>query len=187
MNSSKKNGFTLIELLVVMILIAVLGLFVYPSVLNLYNQSRKNIFVTESINIFKLSVNEYRTEIMKPNGKKKEYIKYNDDSALSSVSEDYKYCVKLDEKGYVTEIKVATSKYYIKGDSELDNLTNENVQYGVFDHFDCDYELREEDKREELSVEEIRDTAKYKTALKYLLIAFGVSVVASLIASRKAR
>ena len=53
MNSSKKNGFTLIELLVVMILIAVLGLFIYPTILNLYNSSKKNIFLTESKSIYK--------------------------------------------------------------------------------------------------------------------------------------
>ena len=112
MVSGKKKGFTLIELLVVMILIAVLGLFIYPSILNLYNSSKKNLFLTESKSIYKICVNEYRASVMSPTSRPKNYIRYDDaETQINDISDEYKYCVKLDDKGNVTEIKVATNKY----------------------------------------------------------------------------
>lgn len=187
MNSSKKNGFTLIELLVVMILIAVLGLFIYPTIINLYNSSKKNIFLTESKSIYKICMNEYRASVMSPTSRPKTSIRYDDDTKIKEISDEYKYCVKLDDKGVVTEIKVATAKYYIEGNDKFEQHTIENVKYGVFEKFNCDYELQEEDIRKEITVEQIRGNEKYKNALKYLLVAFGVALIVSLIASRKAR
>ena len=77
MSSKNKKGFTLVELLVVMILLAILALLAYPKILNAYRQSQKNLFLTESKNIYGLCTDEYAASLMKPNGKKKNNINFD--------------------------------------------------------------------------------------------------------------
>ena len=187
MSSKNKKGFTLVELLVVMILLAILALLAYPKILNAYRQSQKNLFLTESKNIYGLCTDEYAASLMKPNGKKKTNINFDDDTALKTVDDSFKYCVKLDDTGHVTDIKVATDTYYIEGATDFNNSTLNNIKYGDFQKFDCKYELKEEDFKEEPTIETIKSSGKYKNAVKYLLIAFGISVVLSLIVGRKVR
>ena len=44
-----KKGFTLVELLAVIAILAILVIIALPNVLSMYNEARKNTFVTESI------------------------------------------------------------------------------------------------------------------------------------------
>ena len=180
-----KNGFTLMELLVVIVLLAVLALLVYPVILNSYNASQKKLFLTESKNIYKICTNEYRADIMNPGSKKRDHVYFDDDTKINSIDESFKYCVKLDEKGNITNIKVATEKYFVEGDGEFTKNGVEIVKFGDFSKFDCTYELKEEDVKQEVTIEQIRNGDKYKNALKYLLIAFGVTVVLSIITGKK--
>ena len=131
-------------------------------------------------------MNQYRAQAMSPTGRPKNYIRYDDEeTAIKDISDEYKYCVQLDEKGNVTDIKVATSKYFIEGNDKFEQHTIDNIKYGVFEKFTCDYELQEEDVRKEITVKDIRESLKYKTTLKYLLIAFGVGIILSLTIGRR--
>ena len=55
----KKKGFTLVELLAVIAILAILVIIALPNVINMYNNARKNSFLTEAKSIFKESANKY--------------------------------------------------------------------------------------------------------------------------------
>lgn len=185
MISDSKKGFSLVELLLVMVILAILALLVYPTILDLYKNSQKNFFLTESKNIYGLATDKYRAEIM--NNKKITRISSDEGSeSLKNFSDKYKYCVDLDREGYVSKIMVTDGVYYVEGGKDFENSgTREDIKYGTFTEFSCDYVLKDEDLLVEKSVKDIRADADYKNALKYLLIAFGVTVVLSLIFGRK--
>ena len=54
-----KKGFTLIELLAVIAILAILVVIAVPNVLNLFNDSKKNAFVTQAQSIYKTAETQY--------------------------------------------------------------------------------------------------------------------------------
>ena len=63
----KNKGFTLVELLAVIAILAILVIIALPNVLKMYNQSKKNIFLTEVKSALNESTNKYISENMKGN------------------------------------------------------------------------------------------------------------------------
>ena len=58
-NKLNRNGFTLVELLAVIVILAVLALVAMPNVTKLMENSRKNAFVTETIEFAKQATTAY--------------------------------------------------------------------------------------------------------------------------------
>lgn len=55
----KKNGFTLIELLAVIAILAILVVIAVPTVLQLFQDAKKNTFVTQAQEIYKAAEQQY--------------------------------------------------------------------------------------------------------------------------------
>ena len=62
----KNKGFTLVELLAVIAIIAVLSLVALPNIIDSFNNSKKNNFVSEARQIYKAAKNQYVLD--KPKG-----------------------------------------------------------------------------------------------------------------------
>ena len=63
----KKKGFTLVELLAVIAILAILVIIALPNVLKMYNDSKKNAFMTETQTLAKEVSSKYISESMKGN------------------------------------------------------------------------------------------------------------------------
>ena len=85
-----KKGFTLVELLAVITILAILVIIALPNVIKLYNNAKKNTFLTEAKTIYKEAANKYITESMK--GNKITYISSNTKNSLElNGSKDIEY------------------------------------------------------------------------------------------------
>lgn len=91
-----KRGFTLVELLAVIAILAILVILAIPNVIKLYNNAKKQIFLTEARTIHKEAVNKYLSESL--NGNKVSVINSNGTKLNLSSSKKLKYNVKLDSK-----------------------------------------------------------------------------------------
>lgn len=116
-----KKGFTLVELIAVITLIGVVMILIIPNVLGLFKQSKKTLFVDESLEIFK---NAYTTYIYRSsNGEyNKRFCKGIDQSTnlldLENQDELY-YDITVDAYGEVLKIKIAKDGYGL-------NINNDN-------------------------------------------------------------
>lgn len=112
------KGFTLVELLAVIAILAILVIIALPNVLKLYNNAKKNIFLTEAKNIYKSSANKYVTESRK--GKIISFIDSKNNGLGLTNEKDLEYCINLNEGGSVKNLVVLDSNYYIEYDGSTD-------------------------------------------------------------------
>ena len=89
----KNKGFTLAELLAVIAILAILVIIALPNVLKMYNQSKKNIFLTEVKSALNESTNKYISENMK--GNKLNNINSLDETKLNLNNNKLKYEINL--------------------------------------------------------------------------------------------
>ena len=126
-----KKGFTLVELLAVIAILAILVIIALPNVIKLYNNAKKNSFLTEAKTIYKEAANKYITESMK--GNKVSYInsnnKYTSSLDLNS-DKDLQYCINLDNSGNVINMSVLNNEYYLEysSDKDITKYNKENVK-----------------------------------------------------------
>lgn len=120
-----KKGFTLVELLAVITILAILVIIALPNVIKLYNNAKKNTFLTEAKTIYKEAANKYITESMK--GNKVSYInsnnKYTSSLDLNS-DKDLQYCINLDNLGNVVNMSGLNNEYYLEYSSDKDITQN---------------------------------------------------------------
>ena len=123
-----KKGFTLVELLAVIAILAILVIIALPNVIKLYNNAKKNTFLTEAKTIYKEAANKYITESMK--GNKVSYInsnnKYTSSLDLNS-DKDLQYCINLDNSGNVVNMSVLNNEYYLEYSNDKD-ITKYNIE-----------------------------------------------------------
>ena len=62
-----KKGFTLVELLAVIAILAILVIIALPNILKMFNNAKKDIFLTEAKNIYKEVTKKYINETMRGN------------------------------------------------------------------------------------------------------------------------
>ena len=118
-----KKGFTLVELLAVIAILAILVIIALPNVIKLYNNAKKNTFLTEAKTIYKEAANKYITESMK--GNKITYISSNTKNSLElNGSKDIEYKIRLNSDGSVRRFQVKNNSYCINGKY---NDTNELI------------------------------------------------------------
>lgn len=131
-----KKGFTLVELLAVIAILAILVIIALPNVLSMFNNAKKDLFLTEAKNVFKESAKKYISDNMHSSKEGNTYCKSKTDSKnpLDMDSNDTYYYIEKDSMGKTTKIVIWNeSGYVIKalGDNvELNNLSSDVVTEG---------------------------------------------------------
>ena len=105
----KNKGFTLVELLAVIAILAILVIIALPNVLKMFNDSKKNSFLTEAKTLYSEVSKKYISENMK--GNKLTYISSEDDTKLEMTGRDLQYCVLLNTDGSVKSMKVSNGEW----------------------------------------------------------------------------
>ena len=129
-----KKGFTLVELLAVIAILAILVIIALPNVLKMFNDSKKNSFLTEAKTIYSEVSKKYISESMK--GNKLTYVSSEDDTKLDMTGKSLKYCVLLNDDGSVSEMKVSNGTWVAtlpKG-KKITDLNASNVTEGNLDN-----------------------------------------------------
>ena len=105
----KNKGFTLVELLAVIAILAILVIIALPNVLKMFNDSKKNSFLTEAKTLYSEVSKKYISESMK--GNKLTYISSEDDTKLEMTGRNLQYCVLLNTDGSVKSMKVSNGEW----------------------------------------------------------------------------
>ncbi len=133
----KNKGFTLVELLAVIAILAILVIIALPNVLKMFNDSKKNSFLTEAKTVYSEVSKKYITESMK--GNKLTYISSEDDTKLNMTGKELQYCVLLNSDGSVSEMSVSNGTWVAtlpKG-KKITDLNASNVTEGNLDGYKC--------------------------------------------------
>ena len=124
----KNKGFTLVELLAVIAILAILVIIALPNVLSMFNEAKKDTFLTETKNIYKEISKKYINETMR--GNKITNIS-NTNNKLDLESDNLKYNIKLDNFGNIKKFQVSNDTYCISGKfNNLSELTTDKIVEG---------------------------------------------------------
>ena len=124
----KNKGFTLVELLAVIAILALLVIIALPNVLKMFNQAKKDTFLTEAKTIYKEISKKYISEAMK--GNRISDIS-NDNNKLELESNALKYNVKLNDDGSIKKFEVSNGTYCLSGEfNNLSDLTTDKIIEG---------------------------------------------------------
>ena len=120
----KKQGFTLVELLAVIAILAILVIIALPNVLKMFNDSKKNSFLTEAKTVYSEAGKKYISDnITSPSNNEHIYCKSKTDSLnpLSLSGRGINYYIKTDSNGNVNTVVVwDDTRYLAKKDSKID-------------------------------------------------------------------
>ena len=124
----KNKGFTLVELLAVIAILAILVIIALPNVLKMFNQAKKDTFLTEAKTIYKEISKKYISETMRGN---KINIISNDNNKLELESNNLKYNIKLKGDGSIKKFEVSNGTYCLSGKfNNLSELTTDKITEG---------------------------------------------------------
>ena len=127
-----KNAFTLVELLAVIAILAILVIIALPNVMGMFNQAKKNSFMTEVKQIYKVAQQAWISDSMF-NTSEKEYGRCDGCSYKElelSGRKEIKYYIKLNKSGKVVKYIVddGTYRYEYNGEGLLvENITDDNI------------------------------------------------------------
>ena len=120
----KNKGFTLVELLAVIAILAILVIIALPNVLKMFNDAKKNSFLTEAKTVYGEAGKKYISDsITSPGNNEHVYCKSKTDSLnpLSLSGRGINYYIKTDSNGNVNTIVVwDDTRYVAKKDSKID-------------------------------------------------------------------
>ena len=133
----KNKGFTLVELLAVIAILAILVIIALPNVLKMFNDAKKNSFLTETKTIYSEVSKKYISETMK--GNKLTYISSEDDTKLEMTGRDLQYCVLLNADGSVKSMKVSNGEWIVElpGNKKITDLKSSDLKNGNLDNEEC--------------------------------------------------
>ena len=118
------RGFTLVELLAVIAILAILVIIALPNVLKMFNDAKKNSFLTEAKTVYGEAGKKYISDsITSPSNNEHIYCKSKTDSLnpLSLSGRGINYYIKTDSNGNVNTIVVwDDTRYVAKKDSKID-------------------------------------------------------------------
>lgn len=158
MRKLNKKGFTLVELLAVIAILAVLMLLVTPSVLKLFTEGKKSVFVTQVQSVWKAAESQYVKDAILstkpgPYCYKGENVKVGSSvtttNALTiSDNKSIAYYVDFNDDGQITKLIVTDGTYYYakygattgevgKGTPTIDVSTNDVKEANSTDTFAC--------------------------------------------------
>ena len=124
----KNKGFTLVELLAVIAILALLVIIALPNVLKMFNQAKKDTFLTEAKTIYKEISKKYISETMRGN---KINIISNTNNKLDLESNNLKYNIKLKGDGSIKKFQVSNGTYCLSGKfNNLSELTTDKITEG---------------------------------------------------------
>ena len=132
----KNKGFTLVELLAVIAILAILVIIALPNVLKMFNESKKNSFLTEAKTVYSEAGKKYISDsITSPGNNEHIYCKSKTDSLnpLSLSGRGINYYVKTNSKGIVNTIVVWDDARYIALKSSEISATNLNDAKDITD------------------------------------------------------
>ena len=127
-----KNGFTLVELLAVIAILAILVIIALPNVMGMFNSAKKNSFMTEVKQIYKVAQQTWINDSMFSTANQ-EYGRCNGCSykELSLTGrKEIKYHIKIDKSGNVIYYKVddGTYSFFYSGNGlEITGITEEQI------------------------------------------------------------
>ena len=121
----KNKGFTLVELLAVIAILAILVIIALPNVIKLYNDAKKNAFLTEVKSLYNTASSKYISESLK--GNKLSEINSNDSSKLDLNGNDLTYKISLSSDGKVSTIAVKKGNYCIVTDKTSAKITKNDI------------------------------------------------------------
>lgn len=139
----KKKGFTLVELLAVIAILALLVVVALPNVLNMFNKSKKDTFLTEAKNIFKESSSKYISDSMHNSSEGNIYCKSETDSKnpLDMGTSNTYYYIEKDNMGKTIKFIAWNSSGYVTkivGDNVmLNDVTNDNMTESDVKNITC--------------------------------------------------
>ena len=133
----KNKGFTLVELLAVIAILAILVIIALPNVLKMFNDAKKNSFLTETKTIYSEVSKKYISETMK--GNKLTYISSEDDTKLEMTGRDLQYCVLLNTDGSVKSMKVSNGEWIaeLPSGKKITDLNSSDLKDGNLDNEEC--------------------------------------------------
>ena len=110
-----KKGFTLVELLAVIAILAILVIIALPNVLNMFNNAKKDLFLTEAKTLFKETSNKFITSSMSGNSSKNIYCKSSSDenNPLDVTTNNTYYYIETNSTGNITKFVVWNDSNYI--------------------------------------------------------------------------
>ena len=133
----KREGFTLVELLAVIAILAILVIIALPNVLKLYNNAKKNAFLTEVKTIYNNAGNKYISESL--NGRIIKYTSSFDNTKLDMTGNELQYCVVLNDDGTVKNMKVSNGKWIatLKDGEKITDLKSDSLVEGNLNDSIC--------------------------------------------------
>ena len=157
----KNKGFTLVELLAVIAILAILVIIALPNVLKMFNDSKKNSFLTEAKTIYSEVSKKYISESMK--GNKLTYISSEDDTKLEMTGRDLQYCVLLNTDGSVKSMKVSNGEWIaeLPSGKKITDLKNADLKDGNLNDYDCYNPFRDDSWETIASNVKTGNTSKY--------------------------
>ena len=128
-----KKGFTLVELLAVIAILALLVIIALPNVLSMFNNAKKDLFLTEAKNVFKESTKKYISDNMHNSNEGNIYCKSETDSKNPldmDIGNTY-YYIEKDSTGKTIKFVAWNSSGYVTkvvGDNVmLNDVTGNNA------------------------------------------------------------
>ena len=115
----KRKGFTLVELLAVIAILAILVIIALPNVIKLFNNAKKNTFLTEVKSLYNSASAKYISESLK--GNKLSEINSNDSSKLD-LNGNLVYKIKLDSNGKIKSVAAKKGDYCIITNKESSEI-----------------------------------------------------------------
>ena len=133
----KNKGFTLVELLAVIAILAILVIIALPNVLKMFNDSKKNSFLTEAKTVYSEVSKKYISESMK--GNKLTYVSSEDNTKLDMTGKKLQYCVLLNADGSVKSMKVSNGTWIaeLSGNKKITDLKSSDLKDGNLDNEEC--------------------------------------------------
>ncbi len=118
------KGFTLVELLAVIAILAILVIIALPNVLKMFNDAKKNSFLTEAKTVYSEAGKKYISDsIASPSNNEHIYCKSKTDSLnpLNLSGRGINYYIKTDSNGNINTVVVwDDTRYIAKKDSKID-------------------------------------------------------------------
>ena len=146
---NNKKGFTLVELLAVIAILAILVIIALPNVLNMFNNAKKQIFLTEAQTVASTSEKKFLSNSISGGTKESVYCKSKTDekNPLEMTGAKKYYYVELGNDGKTKKLIIWDDQKYIKyvsdGSKDVSNLTVDEVVERDNSNFTCGNVLTE--------------------------------------------
>ena len=105
----KNNGFTLVELLAVIAIVAILVAMVMPKIMEQYNKTKINVFVTDTQTFMKSAKSKFMLESLN-NNSTAQYYSSQENTYLNTkkidIDSDNEYFIEMDRNGYFKRIVI---------------------------------------------------------------------------------